>query len=205
MHALGHGSAGRQIQHVTMPQQGLCAALIQDGARINLAADLERDAGGDIGLDQAGDHVHRRALGGQDQVHAGCTRFLCQPGDELFHLLADDHHHVGKFVDEHHDERQRLQRRRRFVEIGIGLEQRVHHRLAGVDGILHFLVEASQIAHAHRTHQLVAALHFRHAPTQAVGGFLHVCHDRRQQVWDALIHRQFQHLRVDHQHPHVFG
>ena len=138
-------------------------------------------------------------------MHAGRTRFLCQPRDELFHLLADDHHHVGKFVDKHHDKRQRLQRRRRFVEIRVGLEQRVHHRLAGVDGILHFLVEAGQIAHAHCAHQFVAPLHFRHAPTQAIGGFLHVGDNRCQQMRNALIHRQFQHLRVDHQHPHVFG
>ena len=72
-------------------------------------------------------------------------------------------------------------------------------------GVLHLLVEAGQVAHAHRRHQLVAALHLGHAPAQAVGGLLHVGDDRRQQVRDALVDRKLQHLRVDHQHPHVLG
>ena len=91
--------------------------------------------------------------------------------------------------------------RRRFR--ASGLEQRIQHRLAGVLRVLDLLVEAGQVAHADRAHQLVAALHLRHAPAQAVGGLLHVGDDRRQQVRDALVDAEFQHLRVDHQHPHV--
>ncbi|MCW0460576.1 hypothetical protein NB717_001644 [Xanthomonas sacchari] len=188
-----------------MAQQGLGAGLVEDGARVDLGADLEGDAGRDIGLDQAGDHVHRRALGGQDQVDAGGAGLLRQARDQLFDLLADDHHHVGEFVDEDDDERQRVQRPRRLGQVRVGLEQRVHQRLPGVLRVLDLLVEAGQVAHADRAHQLVAALHLRHAPAQAVGGLLHVGDHRRQQMRDALVDAQFEHLRVDHQHPQVLG
>ncbi len=86
----------------------------------------------------------------------------------------------------------------------VRLEQRVHQRLAGILRFLHLLVEAGQVAHAHRAHQLVAALHLGHAPAQAVGSLLHVGDHRRQQVRDALVDAQLEHLRVDHQHPQVF-
>ena len=201
MHAVRQRCARRQVQHVAVAQQRFCTGLIQDGARVDLGADLERHAGRDIGLDQAGDHIHGRALGGQNEVDAGRTCLLCQARNELFDLLADDHHHVGEFVDEDDNERQRFQRPRRFTQFRVRLEQRVHHRLAGVLGILDLLVEAGQVAHAHRAHQFVAALHLGHAPAQAVGGLLHVCDHRRQQMRDALIDAQFEHLRVDHQHP----
>jgi hypothetical protein len=68
------------------------------------------DARGDVGLDQAGDHVHAGALRGQDQVDAGGARLLRQAGNQLFDLLADHHHQVGQLVDHHHDVRQALQR-----------------------------------------------------------------------------------------------
>jgi hypothetical protein len=63
---------------------------------VDLARHLEGDAGRDVGLDQAGDHVHRRPLRGQDQVDAGGARLLRQARDQLLDLLADDHHHVGE-------------------------------------------------------------------------------------------------------------
>jgi hypothetical protein len=106
------------------PCPSSCSApLIEDGARIHLGRHLEGDAGGDIGLDQAGDHVHRRPLGGQDQVHTGGTGLLGQAGDQLFHLLAHHHHQVGQLVHYDHDIGQRFQggRRRRGIEGGSGL------------------------------------------------------------------------------------
>ena len=92
----------------------------------------------------------------------------------------------------------------RFGISGFGLEQRIEQRLAGVLGVLHLLVEAGQVAHADRRHQLVAPLHLGDAPAQRVGRFLHVGDDRREQVRDALVDRELQHLRVDHDHAHVF-
>jgi hypothetical protein len=113
--------------------------------RESILADLEGDAGRDVGLDQAGDHVHRRALGGQDQVDAGGARLLRQARDQLFDLLADDHHHVGEFVDEDDDERQRLQRPRRLAQLRVRLEQRVHQRLAGVVASFTFLLKPARL------------------------------------------------------------
>jgi hypothetical protein len=67
-----------------------------------LLDDLEGDAGRDVGLDQAGDHIHAGALRGEDQVDARGARLLRQARDELLDLLADHHHQVGQFVD--HDD-----------------------------------------------------------------------------------------------------
>jgi hypothetical protein len=36
-------------------------------------------------------------------VNTGRPRLLGDTGDKLLHLLADDHHHVGKLVHHHHD------------------------------------------------------------------------------------------------------
>ena len=71
---------------------------------------LERDAGRDVGLDQARDHVHAGALGGQNQMNTGRTRLLGQARNQLFDLLAHHHHQVGQLVDHHHNVRQTLQR-----------------------------------------------------------------------------------------------
>ena len=134
------------------------------------------------------------------------ARLLREARDQFFDLLADDHHHVGELVDDDDDVRQRLEvRHRRWIPAG---DQpfhfdRVPDRLALVGRFLDLAVVAGQVAHAGEGHQLVAALHLGDAPAQRVGGLLHVRHDRREQVWNALVHREFQHLRVDHDQPHV--
>ena len=55
---------------------------------------------GEVGLDEAGDHVHAGALGGQHKVHAHGARHLRQSRHALFHVLAFEHHQVGQFVDQ---------------------------------------------------------------------------------------------------------
>ena len=62
-----------------------------------------------IRFDQTRNYINRRTLCGQQHVYTGGARFLCQPRDEFFDLLADDHHHVGKFIDDNDDIRQRCQ------------------------------------------------------------------------------------------------
>src|SRR2546422_7833523 len=74
--ALPISAAGRQVEHVALPDQRLCALLVEDGARIHFARDLEGDARWNVGLDKPGNHVHGRTLRGEDQVHAPGTRFL---------------------------------------------------------------------------------------------------------------------------------
>ena len=102
VHAHREAGARRQVQHVAHAQQALGAHLVQDGAAVDLAAHLEAQTGGDVGLDQAGDHVHAGALGGQDQVDARRTGLLGQAGNQLFDFLAHHHHQVGQLVDHHH-------------------------------------------------------------------------------------------------------
>ena len=201
VHADRQAGAAGQVEHVAHAQQGFGAHLVEDGAAVNLARHLEGDAGGDVGLDQPGDHVHARPLRGQDQVNAGGARLLRQAGDQLLDLLADHHHQVGQFVDDHHHVGQTLQRLRI-----LGREaERVVDELAARLGLVDLLVEACQVAHAHLAHQLVAALHLGHAPVQAVGGLLHVGDHGREQVRDALVDAHLEHLRVDHQQAYVLG
>jgi len=89
---------------------------------------------------------------------------------ELFDLLAHHHHQIGQLVDHHHDVRQAL----KWLGIsGVRLNG-LQHELATRRGFVDFVVVARQIAHAHLAEQLVATLHFAHAPVQAMCGLLHV-------------------------------
>ena len=186
-----------------MPQQLLGTALVDDGPGVDLARHLKRHAGRNVGLDQTGDHIHRRTLGRENQVNARRPGLLRNAGNQLFHLLADDHHHVGKFVD-HHDDGRQFGQQRRFVVDAFALVQRIGQRLARFLGVLDLLVEAREVTHAHLGHQLVATLHLRHAPAQGVGGVFHVGHYRAQQVRDTFVNRQFEHFRVNHDQLGVF-
>ena len=146
VYALRHTRSGRQIKHVALPQQGLGAHLIEDGARVDLARYLERNPRRDVGLDQAGDDVNRRPLRRQNQMDAGRACLLRQPRDEFLDLLANHHHQVGKLVDHHHDHRHGFQR------FGIVRRQaeRMRQRRAGLFCVAYFLVVAGEVAHAHR-------------------------------------------------------
>ena len=127
------------------------------------------------------------------------TRFLSQTGNQLFNLLADHHHQIGQFVNHHHDMRQAVDGFRAFRRQTKWVVNKLSARL----GLVNFDIETCQIAHAHLAHELVALFHFSHAPIQPVGGLLHVGHHGAQQVWNALVHRHFQHLGVDHQQAHI--
>ena len=93
------GRAGRQIEHVALAQQLVRAHRVKDGAGIHLGRDLEGDAGGDVGLDDAGDHVHAGPLRGHDAVDAGGARHLGDAGDGHFHVGGRDQHQVRQFVN----------------------------------------------------------------------------------------------------------
>ena len=179
-----------QVQHIAMTQQLLRAHLIKNGARVYPRGDLESHPCRNIGLDQTGNHIHRRPLGGQHQVNSSRPRLLRQAGNQFFDLLADDHHHVGKFVDHYDDIGKSRQFRGRFFKSRrLRVPKRVKYGRALVGRIFDFLVVPGQVAHTHRGHQAVTPLHFRHTPAQGVGGFFHVGHHRRQQVGNALINR----------------
>ena len=66
----------------------------------DLRRDLEGDTRGEVGLDDAGDDVHRRPLRRDDQVDAGGTCELGEPRDAGLDLGRRDHHQVGELVDD---------------------------------------------------------------------------------------------------------
>jgi hypothetical protein len=135
--------AAGHVEHVALAQQLLGALLAKDGAAVDLAGDLEADAGRQVGLDDAGDDVDRRPLRRHDQVDAGRARLLRQALDQEFDLLAGGHHQVGELVDHHHDLRQDL-----VVEL-LGLVDRL--AAVGVIAGLHLAPELGARALASST------------------------------------------------------
>src|SRR5690606_15979665 len=124
--ALCDATAGRQEEHVTVSEQLFRATLTEDGARVDLRLHHEGQTRGNVGLDEAGEYVHRRTLGSEHEVDAGGTRLLRDTRDQLLDLLAHHHHHVGEFVDHHYDQWQFLEWRPLLVFLGqhrIGLPQ----------------------------------------------------------------------------------
>ncbi len=86
--------AGAQ-QCIAAAHQLLGAIAVQDGTAVHLADDAVRQAGGEVGLDDARDDIDRRPLRGDDQVQPGCTTQLRQADDGRLYLLASGHHQVG--------------------------------------------------------------------------------------------------------------
>ena len=102
--------AHRQIEHIAHAQQSLSPHLVKDSARVDFAADLKRNARRHIGLDQTRNHIHARALRGQNQVDASGAGFLRQTRNQLFNFFAHHHHQIGQFVDNDNDMRQGFER-----------------------------------------------------------------------------------------------
>ncbi len=90
MHPNRQAGAWRHVEHVTVAQQLLGTALVDDGSRVDLARHLERHARRDVGLDQTGDHIHRRTLGGEDQVDTGGTGLLGDTCDQFFKPVSKE-------------------------------------------------------------------------------------------------------------------
>jgi hypothetical protein len=80
---------------------------------------VEGDARGEVGLDEAGDDVHARALGRQHQVDAGGARLLGDAGHRGLDVLGRAHHQIGELVDDHHDVGQLA---RRLLEVHLLLD-----------------------------------------------------------------------------------
>ncbi|MNB93534.1 hypothetical protein D3C75_406680 [compost metagenome] len=199
------GGTGRHVEHVAHTEQGFGAALIQDGARIDLARDLEGDPGRDVGLDEAGNDIHRGALGRQNEVNTCRPRLLGDTGDELFHLLADDHHHVGELVHHHDYVGQLLELRRHLIHGVTRTPQGIPQGLALGGRGQHLVVVTLEVAHPDRGHQLVATFHLSYAPAQGVGGVLHVGDHLGQQMGDTFVDRELQHFGVDHDEAQIIG
>jgi len=126
-------------------------------------------------------------------------------------LFARDHHQVGHFVNDHNDIGQFLGR------VLFSLENRlarvfVKSGLHGAFEILTLLqrfgdaaIVAFDVAHAHLGHFAITFFHLAHGPFQRHQRLFGVGHDGAQQMRDAVIDRQFEHLGVDHDHAAFFG
>jgi hypothetical protein len=61
---------------------------------------LKRDTRGDIRLNESGDDVYGRPLGGEDEVYADRAAHLRQPDDSRFKLPRIGLHDIRKLVDD---------------------------------------------------------------------------------------------------------
>ena len=182
----------RQQQHVALADQLLGARLVEDDAAVGETVDGIGGTSRDVGLDHAGDHVDRRTLRGDDQVHAHGTRLLSNTGDALLHVTGGDHHQVIELVDDDDDVRQPLE---------LAIRPRLRLQLAAVvRGVV-----PGDVAEPDLEQQVVTALHLLDRPTQRVGGLLRVRHRLGQQVGQLVVLAHFDLLRVDEDEAHLVG
>ena len=192
LHTNRLGGTHRQEQRIALTNQGLGTDRVKNDSRIGGGRGGERQSGWNVGLDQTGDHVHGRTLGGEHQMHTGGS---CQLGDALdgaFHIVLGHHHKVGHLVDHHED-----------VRIGghlaLGAGGRMY--LAGAHG----LVEVLDVAESEEFEVGVACIHLFDHPFEGLCGFLRIGDDRGQQVRDACVGGQFHALGIHHDQTHLFG
>ena len=197
------GTAGH-VQHIAHAQELLCPHFAEDGAAVDFRGHLERNPGGEVGLDGTGDHIHRGALCGHDQVNTRGPRHLRKTLNTGLDLLARYHHQISHLIDDHHDIGQRLgsefirlEHWLASVIIKSGLHRAAEHLALG-QGFLHPTIVAGDVAHTHLGHLAVAIFHFAHYPFQRHDCLFGVGHNRRQQMWDTVIDGKLQHLGVDH-------
>ncbi len=127
-----------------------------------------------------------------------------------FDILAGDHHQVGHFVDDDDDIGQRLQIEFfRLIHGFAGLAVKAglygsRQDFALVERLLNAGVEAIDVTNTDLRHFLVALFHLPHGPFQRDDGLLGIGDDRREQMRNAVIDRQFEHLRIDHDQAALF-
>ena len=180
--------AHRDEQPVAHADQLLGALLVEDDPAVGQRRRGERQPGRHVGLDQPGDHVDRRPLGGQHEVDACGARLLGDPHDRVLDIARRRHHQVGQLVDD-----------RDHIRIGAVLALTAERR--GDLARPHLGVEVVDVPHPRRLHVLVALLHLLDQPRQRRRGLLRLRDDRGDQVRNAFVGRQFHHLRVDQDHP----
>ena len=143
-------------------------------------------------------------------MNAAGPRHLRQPLDAGLDFLACNHHQVGHLIDDDNDigdrnrlEFVRLEHRIAGFLVEPGLDRALEHLALG-QRLAHPAIVAFDVAHAHAGHLAIALFHLAHDPFQGDDGLLGVGDNRRQQVRNAVIDAEFQHLRVNHDHPAFF-
>ncbi len=174
MQAPDHIGAGRLDQHVSRSQEKLRSPGVQDDPGVYLAPHLEGDLGGDVGLDEAGDHLGGGPLSGEDEVDPGGPGHLCQADDGRFDLFFLGQHQIGQLVDHHHDIGEDLLRRNDLAIFGNVLDSLV-------------------------LHQVIAPKHLCDQGPQTAHGDRRLGDHRAEQVGDALVWGHLQALGVDHE------
>ena len=140
-------------------------------------------------------------------MDAGGARHLREALHRALDVLAGDHHQVGHLVDDDDDEGKRLE-----LELLLLVDRLAGFLVvAGVDGAGDRLalrlgfgdahVEAVDVAHADLRHLLVALFHLAHRPLQRDDGLARVGDDRREQMRNAVIDGELEHLGIDHDQP----
>ena len=140
-------------------------------------------------------------------MQPGRARHLRETLHGALDVLAGDHHQVGHLVHDDHDERQRLEIELLVLVDGFAAFLVV----AGVDGarqllalalrLGHARVVAVDVAHAELRHLLVAFFHLAHGPFERDDSLLRVGDHRAEQMRDAVVDRELEHFRVDHDQP----
>ena len=190
LHTNGTRLSHRQEQRIALSDQGLGACRIEDHARIRRRRGRECQARRDIRLNQAGNHIDRRTLGGEYQMHAGGASQLGDALDRAFDIVLRDHHEVCHLVDNH--QQVRVWGNLAF-RAGGGMHFAFHHGL----------VEVLHVTEAEKLEVVVAGVHLLDHPFQRLSGMLRIRDDRREQMRDAGVRGQFDALGVDENQAHL--
>ena len=174
----------RRIEHIALTDKLFRTCRVENDARFHRGGDGKCDAGGDVGLHQTGNNVRRRTLRGDDKMDARGTAHLRDAADRLLNLLGCNQHEVCQLVDYDNDLRHRL---KFIVRRGARL-----------------FVVGFEIADACVCHHAVSPHHLRHSPLETASGLFRVGDDGNQQMRNAVINAEFNHLRVDHDQLDLF-
>lgn len=177
--ANGGGGAGGEKEGVAFAHEFFGASLVQNSAGVDLGHDGERDAGGDVGFDGAGDDIDGRALGGDDEVNANGAGKLGEATNEGVDFFARSHHEVGKLVDDDDD--------------------------VGEAGIKMFGVEFFDVANFVFLENAEATSHFGNCPFQSVDNFVGIGNNRSEEVGDFVVHGELDSFGVDEDEFQIVG
>mmetsp|Transcript_28640 Transcript_28640/g.53986 ORF Transcript_28640/g.53986 Transcript_28640/m.53986 type:complete len:276 (+) Transcript_28640:2586-3413(+) len=202
------GTAGH-VKHVAHAQELFRAHFTENGTAVDFGGHLEGNPGWEVGFDGTGDHIHGRTLRCHNQVDTRGSCHLRQTLNTGFDLFARDHHQVRHLIDDHNDVGHLFWHdlfglKHRFS--GVIIKAGLHGAREGFSfgqRICDTAVVPVDVAHAHFGHLAIALFHLAHDPFESHNRLFGVGHNRGQQMRDAVIYRQFQHFRVNHDHAAV--
>ena len=122
------------------------------------------------------------------------ARLLRKHRNRCLDFTLHRHHQIGHLVDDHNDVRQNAA----FVCVHFERDFRIT-RLLQSRPFLHATIEVLHISAAVRGQQCVAILHLEHRPLEHRRRIAIVGDHFVSQVRQRVVHREFDHLRIDHQ------